>query len=118
MPLGMEVGLGPGDMVLDGNPAPKKGGTAAPLHFLANVYCGQTAGWIKMPLCTKVGLVPDHIVLDGDLTPSKRGHSPQFLAIFSGQTYPVSATAEHLFIFTFMTLLSASSFHRFSFLIS
>ena len=25
MPLGMEVGLGPGDFVLDGDPAPKKG---------------------------------------------------------------------------------------------
>jgi len=32
MPLGMEVGLGPGNIVLDGNPAsPKKRGTAAPL---------------------------------------------------------------------------------------
>ena len=29
MPLGVEVGLGPGDFVLDGDPAPpKKGGTA------------------------------------------------------------------------------------------
>ena len=29
MPLGMEVGLGPGDFVLDGDPAllPKKGGS-------------------------------------------------------------------------------------------
>jgi len=25
MPLGMEVGLGPGDFVLDGDPLPKKG---------------------------------------------------------------------------------------------
>ena len=33
MPLGMEVDLGPGHMVLDGYPAPppaKEGGTAAP----------------------------------------------------------------------------------------
>ena len=31
MPLGMEVGLGPGDIVLDGNPAPPtERGTAAP----------------------------------------------------------------------------------------
>jgi len=33
MPLGMEVGLGPGDFVLDGDPAPslqKGGGSAAP----------------------------------------------------------------------------------------
>jgi len=30
MPLGTEVGLGPGDIVLDGNPAPHGRGTAAP----------------------------------------------------------------------------------------
>jgi len=31
MPLGTEVGLGPGDIVLDGDPAPLKGGTAPSL---------------------------------------------------------------------------------------
>ena len=30
MPLGTEVGLGPGDIVLDGEPAPPKRGTQAP----------------------------------------------------------------------------------------
>jgi len=30
MPLGMELGLGPGHIVLDGDPAPPKRGTAAP----------------------------------------------------------------------------------------
>jgi len=47
MPLGMEVGFGPGDFVLDGDPVlpPKRG--IVP-KFLAHVYCGQTAGWIKM----------------------------------------------------------------------
>jgi len=30
MSLGMEVGLGPGDMVLDGNPAPQKRGHSSP----------------------------------------------------------------------------------------
>jgi len=29
------------------------------------VYCGQTAGWIKMKLGVEVDLGPDHIVLDG-----------------------------------------------------
>jgi len=38
MPLGTEVGLGSGDIVLDGGPAPPKG--ARP-QFLTNVYCGQ-----------------------------------------------------------------------------
>jgi len=31
MPLGTEVGLGPGDIVLDEDPVPLKRGTAAPL---------------------------------------------------------------------------------------
>jgi len=30
MPLGMEVGLGPGEIVLDGNPAPRKDGAQPP----------------------------------------------------------------------------------------
>jgi len=43
MPLGKEVGLGPGDVVLDGDPPlPTDRGTAAPPHFSAHVYCGQT----------------------------------------------------------------------------
>jgi len=42
------------------------------------MYCGQTAGWIKMPLGTEVGLGPGHIVLDGDRAPlPQKGHSPQ-----------------------------------------
>jgi len=50
MSLGMEVGLGPRDFVLEGDPAPlpKKG--AEPLQFVAHFYCGQTAGCIKMKL--------------------------------------------------------------------
>jgi len=62
----MEVGLRPGDFVLDGDPAllPQKGGGAP--QFPAHVYCGQTAGWIKMALGMEVGPVPVHNVLDGD----------------------------------------------------
>jgi len=41
MPLSVEIGLGPGDLVLDGDPAasPRKKGTAA--EFSVHVYCGQ-----------------------------------------------------------------------------
>ena len=83
MPLGMEVGLGPGDIVLDWDPSllPKKGCGGHRPQFSAHVYCGQTAGWIKMPLCMKVGLGPDHIVLHGDPAhppPQKKGHTPIF----------------------------------------
>jgi len=108
MPLGMEVGLGPGDFVLDGDsPAlPKRkqspnfrpmslvakrldgnwhgGGPQSRPHgarwgpsspkgdspqFSAHVYCGQTAGWIKMPLGTEIDLSLCDIVLDGDPAP-------------------------------------------------
>jgi len=78
MPLGMEVGLGPGDFVLDGDPAPlPKKGAELP-KFLANVYCGETAAWIKIVLGTEVGLSPgDLAVLDGDPAPSpKRAAEP------------------------------------------
>ena len=65
MSLRMELGLGPCDLVLDGNPArhPQKGDRAP--QFSAHVYCGQTAAWIKMPLGTDVWLGADDIVLDG-----------------------------------------------------
>ena len=50
------------------------------------VYCGQTAGWIKMPLGMKVGLSPpDDSVLDGDpaYLPTKGVEPPpQFAAHF------------------------------------
>ena len=96
MPLGMEVGLGPGDFVLDGDPAlpPKKRrGTAA---LFDHVYCGQTAGRIKMSLGTKVRLGPGHILLDRDPAPPK-GAQPQFpLMSFVAERSPISATVEHL----------------------
>ena len=47
MPLDTDVGLGPGDIVLDGDPALPKG--PQPPIF-AHLYCGQTAGRIKLPL--------------------------------------------------------------------
>jgi len=87
MALGMEVGLGPGHIVLDGHFAAlaKKG--AEPPIFDPSL-CGQTAGWIKMPLCTEVGLSPNDIVLHGDPAPPKeKGTAPQFSAhVYCGQT--------------------------------
>ena len=80
MKLGVEVGIGPGHIALDWDPIfpPQNGGTAAP-HFAAHVYCGQTAGWIKMPLGTEVGPNPGHIVLGGNPAPRhKKGAHPQF----------------------------------------
>ena len=54
MPLSTEVGLDQGDIVLNGDPSPLKNGGQQPTTFRP-MYCGQTAGWIKMPLGVEVG---------------------------------------------------------------
>jgi len=47
MPLGMELGLGPEDFVLDGAPAPlPKKGAEPPPQFSAHVDCSQINGWM------------------------------------------------------------------------
>jgi len=51
MILGIKVGLGPGQIVLDGDPSPPKGHSP---QFSAHVCCSQTAGWITMLLGTEV----------------------------------------------------------------
>ena len=78
MTLGTEVGLGPGDFVFDGDPAIPQNSTT---QFLAHVYCGQTAGWMKTQLGMEVDLGPGHIVLDGC---AKRAQRPP---IFSARVY-------------------------------
>jgi len=90
VPLGAKVGLGPGHIVLHGDPAHQQRGTAPPPiiccrkmagwikmslgrevdlpkrgqspEFSAHLYCSQTAGWIKVQLGAKVGLGSSHIV--------------------------------------------------------
>ena len=69
---------------------PKKGAEPPP-QFSAHVYCGQTAGWIKVALGKEVGLGPGHTVLDGDTAPLPQKRTehplPQFLAhVYCGQT--------------------------------
>jgi len=91
MPLGTEVvGLVPDDIVLDGDPAPlsKKGHSP---QFLAHVYCGQTAGWIKTPLGTEVDLDPGHFVLDGLPAIGERGTAAP--TRFSAPAYFVATVA-------------------------
>ena len=65
MALGMEASLGPGDSVRWGPNYPRTEGTPTTTQFLAHVYYGQTAGWMKTPLGTEVDLGLGHIVLDG-----------------------------------------------------
>jgi len=69
-----------------GTHLPQKGGGAAPTFW--PMYCGQTAGWIKLPLGMDIGLGLGLTVLDEDPAPPyPKGHSPQFSAnVCCGQT--------------------------------
>jgi len=69
MKLGVQVGLGPGHIVLDGDPVLPPQSGIAPTQFSANFYCGQTAACIKMPLGMEVGLGSGDFVLDGARLP-------------------------------------------------
>jgi len=100
MPLGAEVGLGPGDIVLDGArlSPPKKREKRAHPKFSAHVYCDLTVGCVRIPLGTEVGLGPGDIVLDGDPVPLKGGQPSNFRPISIVLLCPNgrSATAELL----------------------
>jgi len=91
MPLGMEVGLGPRDFVLDGTqlPAPQKVGAApspifGPCPLWPNSWMDQDGTWYGG------GPGPGHIVLDGDpaALPKKVGGAPSpiFGPFLLGQT--------------------------------
>ena len=87
MPLGTEVDLGPGDIVLDGNPARFQSGEAqhpqfGPLVVAKRLHGSRCHG-------TGVGFGPGHIVLHEDAAPLKKGHTtpPPFSArVCCGQT--------------------------------
>ena len=77
MSLGMELGHSPGDFVLDGDPAPPSPKVERSPQFLAHVYCGQTAGCMKLVIGMVVGLSPGDFVLDVDSpSPPKGGEPP------------------------------------------
>ena len=83
MKLGMQVGLGPGHIVLDGDPAPLPRRGTAP-QFSAHICRGQVAAWITMSLGMELGLVPGDFVLDGDPAPppQKGVEPPNFRPMF------------------------------------
>jgi len=54
MPLGTEVGLGQGDIVLYGDPAPPPQRGTAPDFWPMSVVAKWLHGWIKIPLGTEV----------------------------------------------------------------
>ena len=91
MALRVDVGLGPGDFVLDGDPAPSPSKRERSPQFSAHVYCGKTAVCIRIPLGTKVGLSLGDTVLDGDpapLPPKRAEPLPNF--------WPMSIVAKRL----------------------
>ena len=66
--LSMEVGLSPGDFVLDGDPVlfpQKSGGAPSPIF---GPFLLRPNGWMHQD-ATWNGGNPGHIVLDGDLAP-------------------------------------------------
>jgi len=90
MPLGMEVGLGPGYTVLDVDPAPPNMGIAkkdhSSPHFWPMAIVAKRLGG-SGPLGTEVGLGKGEVVLDGVPSPPyKKGHSnpPLFDPLCSG----------------------------------
>jgi len=89
MKLGMQVGLGPRHIVLDGDPAPPPPKGHSP-PFSAHICCGPMAASIKMPLGTELGLGPGDFVLelDGDpALPSPTGgrSPPKFSPIIAAK---------------------------------
>jgi len=77
VPLSTEVGLGSGDIVLDGEPAPLLKGAQPPIFgpcvLWHNSWMDQYDSWYEG------GPRPGDIVLDGDPAPSpKRGTDPNF----------------------------------------
>ena len=69
MKLGVRVGLGPGHIVLDGDPAPPPPKGHNP-QFSAHISYGQMAAWIKISLGMELVLGPGDFVLDGGGAPS------------------------------------------------
>jgi len=86
MPLGMEVGLSPGDFVLDGDAAPPQKGTEPPIFGLRLLWRNGCMDQ-DMPLGRKVGLGLRDIVYDGDPAPPPiKGIALQFSGSVRGQT--------------------------------
>jgi len=83
MKLGMQEDLGPGDIVLDTDPAPPKGEQQPPLFGPCLLWAN---GWIDQD-ATWYGGRPQlgHLVLDCDPAPPKGAH-PIYRPTYCGQT--------------------------------
>ena len=134
MPLGTMVCLGPGNTVLDVDPAPPRRGTAPhfgpyllrpngcmdqdvtqsrrlcvrygdhaptpqkgaqPPKFSAHVYCGQTAGWMKLVLGMVVGLSAGEFVRWGPCPSPKRGRAPSPILRVEVENFEIGPEGGH-----------------------
>jgi len=78
MPLGMEVGIGPGDCIRWGPRSARKRGHPPPPPIFCLCLLWKTAGSIKMPLGTEVNLGLGDVVLNGVAAHPKRVTAPSF----------------------------------------
>jgi len=98
MPVGREIGLGPSDIVSDGNPAarPQERGHSSqifgPCLLWPKGWMDQDATWYEgRPRPRR------HCVTRGPSSPPKRGTAPNFRPMsIVAKRLPISATAEHL----------------------
>ena len=90
LPLGMEVGLGPGHIVLDGIPGPTERRTTAPSNLFGACLSLLCSG---RGFCTVDDYITYHPVLVART-------QPRPMSIVAKRS-PISATAEHLFFLNF-----------------
>jgi len=105
MPVGTEVGHGPDEIVLDGDPAPPQK-TAQHPNFCPMSIVAKRLYCIRIPLGTDIGLSLGDIVLDGDPAPREMVRAaPLFGPCLLWPRSPISATAELLLPLIFAVLL-------------
>jgi len=113
MPLGREVGLGPSDILLDGDPAPVPKKEAQPSNFrpcllLPNGWTDQDATWYEgRPRCRP------HCVTWGPSSPHPKrvtATSPNFWPMsIVAERSSILVTAEHLFAIIHTTRMWANA---------
>ena len=103
MALGMEVGIGLGHIVLDGNaaPLPQKRDRAPNFWPISPFLLCQTAGCIKILLGMEVGLSPGDFVLDRDPAPKFSAHVYYSYCDFVRTLHSAQCTVIALFKFKF-----------------
>jgi len=90
MPLGTEVNVGPGNVVLDWVAAPPKRGTAPIFRFISILWPN---GWMDEDATWYLG--PGHIILDGVPALSEMGTAAPLPPLF-GRSMSIVVTVAHL----------------------